>query len=130
MRAPLAIGIGCRRDCPVDSIVALVGAARDRVGRDRPARLFTLLDKVGEPGLCAAAARLGLDLVGLPRDALAAAMPGVVTRSAAATAAVGLASVSEAAALAGAGHRAVLILARIAAGGATCAVAASAESLP
>jgi cobalt-precorrin 5A hydrolase len=127
MTARLAIGVGCRKDCPAEAIVALVGEARSAVGTGREAALYTLADKRHEPGLRSAAERLGLDLVFLSGDALQAVMPGVVTRSAAAEARFGVASVAEAAALAGAGPGARLLLARIAGGGATCAIAATPE---
>ena len=65
--------------------------------------LFSLADKRDEPGLNAAAQTLGLDLTFLSREALAAATPRLLTRSAAAQSRFGLASVAEAAALAGAG---------------------------
>lgn len=125
--ARLAIGIGCRRGCPAEAIAALVKQARAKLGRPGDAGLFTIADKRDEPGLAEAARRLGLDLAFLPREALAAAMAGVVTPSAGAEARFGVASVSEAAALAGAGPGARLLLARLAAGGATCAIACGGE---
>jgi cobalt-precorrin 5A hydrolase len=86
-------------------------------------RLFSLADKSEEPGLNAAARTLGFELVFLSREALAAVGPLVLTRSAAAQNRFGLASVAEAAALAGAGPRARLLAPRLAAKGATCAIA-------
>jgi len=86
-------------------------------------RLFSLIDKSGEPGLSAAAEALGFELVFLSREALAAAAPRLLTRSAASQRRFGLASVAEAAALAGAGPRARLLAPRLAAYGATCAIA-------
>lgn len=123
----LAIGVGCRRGCPAEAIASLVTQARAGLGKTGDARLFTIADKHDEPGLRDAARLLGLDLVFLPREVLAAAMGGVATPSAAAQARFGVASVSEAAALAGAGRGARLLLARVAAGGATCAIAGGAE---
>lgn len=123
----LAIGVGCRRGCPAEAVAALVTQARAEVARPGGARLFTIADKHDEPGLVEAARRLGLELVFLPREALAAAMADVVTPSAVAEARFGVASVSEAAALAGAGRGARLVLARVAAAGATCAIACGAE---
>ena len=124
--APRAIGVGCRRDCPAETIVVLVREALARTGQGAPT-LFTVDDKAGEPGLVQAAATLGIGLVALPHAALEAEMDRVLTRSAVAARALGLASVSEAAALAGAGPDSWLILPRIARGGATCAVAVKAE---
>ena len=126
----LAIGIGCRKGCAAEVIVVLVNAARGRIDeRRRGATLFTIADKRGETGLHAAAETLQLDLVFLSRAALQAAMPAVVTLSAAAEARFGVASVAEAAALAGAGLGARLLVPRIACGGVTCAIARGLEPL-
>ncbi len=126
MTGRLAIGVGCRRDCPARSIEALVRQALIQVpppdGVPAP-RLFTVVDKAAEPGLTAAAVALGFELVALPREALEAVMGCIATPSRAAEAALGLASVSEAAALAGAGPGGRLVLLRLAAEGATCAIA-------
>lgn len=70
-----------------------------------------------------ASQRLGLPLVGISINALEQAAAGVTQRSARVFAATGVPSVAEAAALAGAGPGATLLIARRAAGGATCAVA-------
>jgi cobalt-precorrin 5A hydrolase len=85
--------------------------------------LFTIRDKDKELGLVEAAGRLGLSLIFLPREALREQAPFIRTRSAAAESRFGVPSVAEAAALAGAGPNAVLIVARIAGNGATCAIA-------
>lgn len=85
--------------------------------------LFTSVDKQSEPGIAAAAARLALPLVYLPRAALEAAAPGAQTRSERVVALFGVPSVAETAALAGAGPGATLIVPRMASGGATCAIA-------
>ncbi len=95
-------------------------------GNDDPfdiAGLFTLVDKQSEPGLAEAAKRLDLPLTFLSRETLRAQAVRVQTAAPHAEAAFGVPSVAEAAALAGAGPDAVLILGRIAEGGATCAVA-------
>lgn len=123
MTARLAIGVGCRKGCPAEAIRALVAEVRDAAGAACPACLVSIADKSDEPGLAAAAAALGLDLRFLPRDALRAALPGVLTRSAAAEARFGVASVAEAAALAGAGPGARLVVPRVARDGATAAAA-------
>jgi cobalt-precorrin 5A hydrolase len=70
-----------------------------------------------------AAACLGLPLVFCGRAALAQAQSRCTTRSEIAETAVGLASVAEACALAGAGVDSRLLVARIAQGKATCALA-------
>ena len=68
---------------------------------------------------------LDMPLTFLPREALAAQMEHVQTKSLKAERLYGLASISEAAALAGAGAGAKLILPRIASANATCAIAVS-----
>ena len=68
-----------------------------------------------------AAVALGLPLVYLPANILAAA--AVVTKSARVTALFGTPSVAEAAALAGAGQGARLLGPRLASPAATCAIA-------
>lgn len=125
----LAIGLGCRKGCAPEAIVALVRDALAQAGVDggEPG-LFTVADKQGEPGLAEAAAMLELPLAFLPREALAACAEGCATRSPRVEAVFGVPSVAEAAALAGAGPGARLVLPRIAAAGATCAVAASGEA--
>jgi cobalt-precorrin 5A hydrolase len=168
----IAIGIGCRKSCASEAIVALVRRALAECGRGSlppcgggpgrgvaqaqpiesqslypsgqrdpssvmlrmppsPARgegegaprLFTLVDKRGEPGLRGAAEALGFELVFLSRAALAAAAPRLLTLSPAAQRRFGLDSVAEAAALAGGGPNARLLAPRLAADGATCAIA-------
>lgn len=131
MTAQVAIGVGCRRGCPGAVIVALVRQtlatcpAHVQALSDR--RLFTIEDKRDEPGLRQAADDLALALVFLSRGSLAATEGRVTVRSAAVQARFGLASVAEAAALAGAGGASVLVAPRTSAGGATCAVAVSGE---
>ena len=122
----VAIGVGCRRDCPAGTIEALVRQALDRVADPAPLGLFTIDDKQGERGLAEAAGRLGLAMVYLARDALKAREADIRTRSERAEGLFGVASVAEAAALAGAGPASILIVPRIAGGGATCAVARAA----
>jgi cobalt-precorrin 5A hydrolase len=124
MAGMIAIGIGCRKSCASGAIVALVRRAlADCSDNEGAPRLFSLADKRDEPGLMAAAETLGYELVFLPREALAAAAPRLLTRSAAAQMRFGLDSVAEAAALAGAGPDAKLLGPRLAADGATCAIA-------
>jgi cobalt-precorrin 5A hydrolase len=127
MSRRIAIGVGCRKGCPADAIEALVRQALDRLPPVAPRGLFTLVDKHDEPGLAEAAVRLGLTITYLSRDALLAESPRVQTPSPHAAHRFGVPSVAEAAALAGAGPDAALIVARIAADGATCAVAEGRE---
>jgi cobalt-precorrin 5A hydrolase len=129
MAAMIAIGLGCRKSCPGEAIVALVRRALgDCPEVQGVRRLFSLADKRDEPGVIAAAQTLGFDLVFLSREALAAETPRILTRSRAAQSRFGLASVAEAAALAGAGPEARLLGPRLAADGATCAIALGQEA--
>jgi cobalt-precorrin 5A hydrolase len=119
----IAIGIGCRRLTSAAAIEALIRQALARTDAASATALFTIEDKAEEPGLIEAANRLGLTLTVLTRDALRAQAPSVQTRSSRAEAEFGVSSVAEAAALAGAGATATLIVPRIAADGVTCAIA-------
>jgi len=120
----IAIGVGCRRGVGGAAIAALVARARSLVAVESEAAvLFSHERKRGEPGLIAAASELGFSLQFLPLELLRQVEDRVVTRSAVSAAALGVASVSEAAALAGAGPGGRLVLPRIAGGGATCAIA-------
>ena len=117
--AQIVAGIGCRRDTSAEEIVGLIQAALDSVGLDVTAlRAIATLDrKATEPGLLAAAARLGI-----PVRTFAAAQLAVAPTAAAPhiEALVGVHSVAEAAAQL-AGH---LILAKRKSAHATCALAA------
>ena len=127
MSAPfvLAIGIGCRLNCSAAAIARLAEAAVAKVpgGAAAEKALFTIAQKRGQACLDEAALLLGAKLHFLPAEALQAVMPLVQTRSERAKSLFGVASVAEAAALAGAGPQARLIVLRIAAHGATCAIA-------
>ncbi|WP_260906290.1 cobalamin biosynthesis protein [Chelativorans salis] len=85
--------------------------------------LATAAFKADEPGIVAAAEALGLSLIPVPHDDLKRASAGCLTRSGASLAATGVASVSEAAALAAAGEGSQLLGPRIATGNVTCAIA-------
>lgn len=122
MTPRVAIGVGCRRGIASAPVVALVRetlAISSVCGGH--AALFTIDAKRGEEGLSQAAEVLGLPLIFLPREALAAME--TPARSERVQALIGLPSVAEAAALAGAGEGAVLIVPRVARDGITCAVA-------
>jgi cobalt-precorrin 5A hydrolase len=125
MSTRIAIGVGCRLGSSANSIEALVREALDRTKQARRLRLFTIQDKSNEPGLIAAARRLGLDLIFLTRDALREQAPFVQTQSVRSGTRFGVPSVAEAAALAGAGIGGVLIFPRIVSQGVTCAIAQS-----
>jgi cobalt-precorrin 5A hydrolase len=120
----IAFGIGCRRGVAKHQVLEIIRQALARLDLGGEATaLFSVEDKNDEAGLLAAAADLQWPLTFLPRTALQEVEAYIATPSLYAEAALGLASVSEAAALAGAGRDAVLILPRIAGDGVTCAVA-------
>lgn len=121
----IVAGIGCRRGCSTEAILDVVAEALRRAALegDMLGGLAAPAFKRDEPGLPAAALALGLPLRWIAADALARMQPRCVTRSAAAAAAHGVASVAEASALAGAGTGARLTLPRVASRIATCALA-------
>ncbi|HTR17028.1 MAG TPA: cobalamin biosynthesis protein [Acetobacteraceae bacterium] len=122
-------GIGCRAFCPAEEIAALIRRVAILVGHS-PSCLAIPAGKAEEAGPREAAARLGLELVLISPEALRAAQPGCVTRSARAEAATGFASVAEGCALAAAGAGARLVLPRIASAAATCAIATGRPEAP
>jgi cobalt-precorrin 5A hydrolase len=92
--------------------------------------LFTAESKGHERGLLEAAAVLGMRLILVPHSELQAAAPRCETHSERVQVLLGLPSLAECAALAGAGPGSRLILKRISEGGASCAVALPAEARP
>ncbi|WP_431784103.1 cobalamin biosynthesis protein [Streptomyces chumphonensis] len=131
MAAPgrVTVGIGARRGAAAEEVLAVVAAALWRVGLPAGAVecLATVEARAAEPGLVAAAGRLGVPLRG--HSAAALAEVPVPNPSALPAAALGTPSVAEAAALLGAGPGAELLVAKLRsaplAGGSrvTCAVA-------
>ncbi len=119
-------GIGCRRLCPVEDIVAAIHKAETMATCTIDA-LAAPAFKHHEPALHTAAAQLGLPLHFVDDAALQRVQPACITHSAIAHAATGLASIAEAAALA-ANPGSHLILPRITAGQATCALAQTNDS--
>ncbi len=116
----IVAGLGFQNGCAADDIVRLVRAAQAQAGCS--AGLLAAPGwKRDAPGLHDAATRLGLPIVFIDDAALVAVQPRCPTRSAVAERETGIASVAEGAALAASGGR--LLLARIAGGGATCALA-------
>jgi cobalt-precorrin 5A hydrolase len=128
-RAVMAVGIGCRAGCAASAITDLVrrALAQAPAASHAALALFTSVDKQKEAGIAEAAAALALPLVFLPRAALEAAAPGAETRSDRVVELFGVPSIAETAALAGAGPGAKLVVPRISAAGATCAVALRSE---
>ncbi|MCY4550173.1 MAG: cobalamin biosynthesis protein [Defluviicoccus sp.] len=121
----IAVGIGCRRGSPAERIAAAIGEALARAGlpSSRVDALAAPDFKAREAGIAAAAANLGLPLRLVERSRLDAVQALCATSSAAAERATGLGAVAEAAALAACGRNPVLVQARIARDGVTCAVA-------
>ena len=123
----IVAGVGCRRGTAAVQIEAAITVALARAGLGIAAvRLIaTSAAKGGEVGIVAAAASIGVPLVAVAQDDLAAASGRVATRSERVLALAGVPSVAEAAALAAGGPGARLIAPRIALGPATCALADS-----
>lgn len=130
----IAAGLGCRRGCGWEEIAALVAAAFDEAALTPAARaavrLATPALKRDEAGLVEAARALGLPLVFVEEEAMVAAQPRARTRSPTVLAAVGLASVAEAAALAAAGPESRLLLPRRSTPRATIALAIALAAAP
>ena len=116
----IVAGVGCRRGCPAEAIVALVQRAARQAGVQVDA-LAAPEFKRDEPGLHGAAAALGLAIRFVDSAALGAAQADAPTRSTASLHATGFASIAEAAALAASGGR--ILLPRTGSGPATCAIA-------
>ncbi|MBK3778456.1 cobalamin biosynthesis protein [Azospirillum brasilense] len=125
----IAAGIGCRAGCPGDEIAGLLRAAFDEAALDDDARravqLAAPMRKRNEAGVAEAARLLALPLRFVDDSALAAVQDRVQTRSTRVEAAVGVASVAEAAALTAAGPGSTLLLPRRSTPRATCALAIS-----
>ncbi|MDI1455589.1 precorrin-3B C(17)-methyltransferase [Streptomyces sp. ATE26] len=128
LRPPsLVVGVGASRGAPADEVLALVGEALREAGLSprSVAELATVDAKSEEPGVVAAAERLGVPLVTYSAAELADV--AVPNPSGAPLAAVGTPSVAEAAALARGGELLVPKRKSVRADGrpamATCAVA-------
>ncbi|PWB84642.1 MAG: cobalamin biosynthesis protein CbiG [Methylocystaceae bacterium] len=139
MNERLAIGVGARSGVDADELVMLVKRVAAQLiaqsARPHPHRspeetwrppLFTIDTKRDEPGLHEAARLLNTTIFFLPLEALLARKDDVLTRSARVEALMGIGSVAEAAALAGAGRASVLLGPRIATDRLTCAIARNA----
>ena len=123
----IVAGIGCRKGTAAAEIEAAIATALARAGLGIAAvhLIATSAAKGSEPGIAAAASSIGVPLVIVAQDDLAAAGERVTTRSERVLALAGVPSVAEAAALAAGGPAARLIAPRIAVGPATCALAES-----
>jgi cobalt-precorrin 5A hydrolase len=123
--AMIVAGVGCRKGARGADIEAAVAAALARAGLGGAALdlIATSAAKGGEPGIVGAASTMGVRLVVISQGELEAASARAETKSARVIAVAGVPSVAEAAALAAAGPTARLIVARVAVGPATCALA-------
>jgi cobalt-precorrin 5A hydrolase len=123
-KTAVAIGIGCKKGCSTEAIIALVTRAMASVScAGASACLFTHEAKKREAGLADAAKALGLPLVFLEPEVLQQASLRAITRSSKVMALFGLPSIAETAALAGAGPSSVLLVTRMSDGRASCAIA-------
>ncbi len=124
----IAIGIGCRKGCPAEKIEHLVKEALHRASLQHEAslKLYSCLHKELESGLLRAAENLRLPLFFLAREVLVSMNGRVLSVSEKSRELFGVASICEAAALAGAGPKAVLILPRISNKNVSCAIAGEA----
>ena len=125
----IAVGIGCRKGCLAEDIVALVREAiallppHAKAAETQAVGLFSVAEKMDEPGLAGAAATLRLPLSFLDRAVLQLVAGGARSCSRRVEEMFGLPSVAETAALAGAGAGAVLLVPRRTSPTATCAIA-------
>jgi cobalt-precorrin 5A hydrolase len=121
----IVAGLGFRHGATAREILDLVARALAEARMAPPDldALATLAARAGEPGFREAAECLDLPALAAQAQDVAAAAPGVVTHSPRVAALHGIGSVAEAAALAGAGMGARLILPRIASARVTCALA-------
>ena len=128
MSRVVAIGVGCRAGVGGEAIAALARRALAQAGEpEGEVAMFTLAAKADEPGLVEAERLLGATLTALPLAALKAQAERILTPSPSAQARFGAPNIAEAAALAGAGEGGRLLGPRLAADGATCAIALSPE---
>ncbi|MFD2180660.1 cobalamin biosynthesis protein [Rhodoplanes azumiensis] len=118
-------GVGFRKGTSAADIVQAVQLATKAYGVDIGSltALATAAFKADEAGVRAAAATLGVPLFACTPAELDRVGDRVLTRSGRVEAAVGVASVAEAAALAAAGRNATLLGPRVATARATCALA-------
>jgi cobalt-precorrin 5A hydrolase len=130
--AMMVAGIGCRRGASAEAIETVIATALARAGvaRGTLAAIATPAAKHDEPGITEAAAALGVTLILVTQDDLESAGSRVETRSQRVMELMNVPCVAEAAALAAGGPAARLVLARIAIGPATCALARAEAARP
>jgi cobalt-precorrin 5A hydrolase len=126
----IVAGVGCRRGAAAADIEAAVAAAlaRCKLSLSALALIATSAAKSAEAGIAAAAAALRLPIVLVAQGALEDAGRHTLTKSERVLSRTGVPSLAEAAALAAAGPSARLLAPRVCVGGATCALACSADA--
>ena len=120
----IVVGVGCRRGTSAAEIETAIAAALAQAGLANHALdlLATAAFKGDEPGIVAAAAARGVDLILVAQPDLERA-GGRATHSRRVAELTGVGSVAEAAALAAGGPAARLMVPRLVIGPATCALA-------
>ncbi|MGK6315174.1 cobalamin biosynthesis protein [Neorhizobium sp. DT-125] len=123
----IVAGLGCRKGTSAENVLSALDAACSQAGisRESVTALATGEIKRDEPGLLELAGKLVLPLHVLDETVLKQAEGRTKTVSKHSLAQTATPSLSEAAALAGAGEGSELIVARLIANGATCALARS-----
>lgn len=127
--AVIVAGIGCRKGAEEKTVIAAIrhAAAAHGLQMSELGLLATGEIKRHEAGITAAAMVLDVPVLVLDDDRLRRAGPQCLTNSGASAAAAGIPSLSEAAAIVGAGTGGRLLGPRIAMDGVTCALARTAE---
>jgi cobalt-precorrin 5A hydrolase len=123
--AMIVAGLGFRSGVTPEELLGILtlALAQARLAPDRLGRLATAASRAAEPAYQETARQLGLEAVALDDETLRGAAGQVRTMSPRVLARYRVGSIAEAAALAGAGPKSELILARIASPRATCALA-------
>lgn len=119
------LGLGCERGCDPAELFALAERVLTTVVNDlsRLAGVFTIDQRINEPAIVYVATRLGVPLYAFDAVRLEAETPRLLNPSARVFALVGCHGVAEAAALAGAGSKAQLIIGKTKSVHATAALA-------
>jgi cobalt-precorrin 5A hydrolase len=127
----IVAGIGCRKGVGISDVLAAIHAACVRHGIDlaQIEAIAVAEVKADEQAIHAAAHALNVTVLMIARSALEKADAGVLSNSALSIEVAGVASASEAAALAAIGPAARLLGPRIAVGPVTCALASDGVSV-
>lgn len=125
MVAIYALGLGCERGCDPVELQALADKVLEEFTEDTSQLIgvFTIDQRVAEPAIINVAACLGVPLEAFDADTLEQETPRLLNPSKQVFALVGCHGVAEAAALAGAGVQARLIVSKTKSAHATAALA-------